>query len=125
MAGAALAVPDLSGSCLTPAAGRDRPPAAAVLPGAGGRPVRIQRPLPGLSRILALLGCGVGAATRWRDVPAVAPGRMSDPRAALPLWRTGDETWLSIGGEKHPVAVVLGPQGLNRHPETRRQGGDL
>ena len=65
----------------------------------------------GLSRILARLGCGVGAATLWRDVQAVAPGRLLDPQAALPAWVEVDETWLSIGGEKRPVAVVLGPQG--------------
>ena len=33
----------------------------------------------GLSRILALLGCGVGAATLWRDMQAVAPGWEPDP----------------------------------------------
>ncbi len=65
----------------------------------------------GLVRILDLLGCGVGAATLWRDVQAVAPGRMPDPQTVLPAWVAGDETWLSIGGEKRPVAVVLGPKG--------------
>ena len=34
----------------------------------------------GLARILALLGCGVGATTLWRDVQAVAPGREPDPQ---------------------------------------------
>ncbi|MCY4521401.1 MAG: hypothetical protein OXC13_11560 [Caldilineaceae bacterium] len=52
----------------------------------------------GLSRILALLGCGVGAATLWRDVQAVAPGLAPDPQADLPSWVAGDETWLSLGG---------------------------
>ncbi|MYD90828.1 MAG: hypothetical protein F4Y08_10910 [Caldilineaceae bacterium SB0662_bin_9] len=33
----------------------------------------------GLSRLLARLGCGVGAATLWRDVQAVAPGLAPDP----------------------------------------------
>ena len=65
----------------------------------------------GLVRILDLLGCGVGAATLWRDVQAVAPGRMPDPQAVLPAWVEVDETWLPIGGEKRPVAVVLGPKG--------------
>ena len=65
----------------------------------------------GLSRILALLGCGVGAATLWRDVQAVAPGLAPDPQAALPPWVEVDETWLSIGGVKRPVAVVPGPKG--------------
>jgi len=65
----------------------------------------------GLSRLLALLGCGVGAATLWRDVQAVAPGLMPDPQANLPPWVAGDETWLPIGGVKRPVAVVLGPKG--------------
>ncbi len=65
----------------------------------------------GLARILALLGCGVGAATLWRDVQAVAPGREPDPQAPLPAWVEVDETWLPIGGAKRPVAVVLGPQG--------------
>ena len=65
----------------------------------------------GLSRILALLGCGVGATTLWRDVQTVAPGRGPDPQAALTAWVEVDETWLSIGGEKRPVAVVLGPGG--------------
>ena len=67
--------------------------------------------LRGLVRILDLLGCGVGAATLWRDVQAVAPGRRPDPQAVLPAWLEVDETWLSIGGEKRPVAVVLGPKG--------------
>ncbi len=67
--------------------------------------------LRGLVRILDLLGCGVGAATLWRDVQAVAPGRMPDPQAALSPWLEVDETWLSIGGAKRPVAVVLGPTG--------------
>ncbi len=65
----------------------------------------------GLSRLLALLGCGVGAATLWRDVQAVAPGLMPDPQAALPSWVEVDETWLPLGGVKRPVAVVLGPRG--------------
>jgi hypothetical protein len=34
---------------------------------------------------------------------------MPDPQAALPPWGAGNETWLSIGGAKHPVAMVLGP----------------
>ena len=63
----------------------------------------------GLVRILDLLGCGVGAATLWRDVQAVAPGRMPDPQAALPPWVARDETWLSIGSAKRPVAVAAGP----------------
>ena len=74
--------------------------------------------LRGLARILGLLGCGVGPATLWRDVQAVAPGRAPDPEAALhdpqtkrKPWVEVDETWLSIGGEKRPVAVVLGPGG--------------
>ncbi|MCY4522822.1 MAG: transposase, partial [Caldilineaceae bacterium] len=65
----------------------------------------------GLSRLLALLGCGVGAATLWRDVQAVAPSLAPDPQADLPSWVEVDETWLSLGGAKRPVAVVLGPQG--------------
>ncbi|MXZ42676.1 MAG: hypothetical protein F4Z18_13130 [Caldilineaceae bacterium SB0666_bin_21] len=65
----------------------------------------------GLVRLLDLLGCGVGAATLWRDVQAVAPGRAPDPQAKLPSWVEVDETWLSLGGEKRPVAVVLGPKG--------------
>ena len=65
----------------------------------------------GLSRILALLGCRVGAATLWRDVQAVAPGLAPDPQAALPSWVEVDETWLPLGGVKRPVAVVLGPRG--------------
>ncbi|MCY4521643.1 MAG: hypothetical protein OXC13_12800 [Caldilineaceae bacterium] len=36
----------------------------------------------------------MGATTLWRDVPAA-----------------GDEIWLPVGGEKRPVAVVLGLQG--------------
>ena len=64
-----------------------------------------------LSRLLARLGCGVGAATLWRDVQAVAPGRAPDPQTKLPSWVEVDETWLSIGGVKRPVAVVLGPEG--------------
>ncbi len=71
----------------------------------------------GLVRILDLLGCGVGAATLWRDVQAVAPGRMPDPQAALPSRVEVDETWLSIGGEKRPAAVVLGPKGERLDPE--------
>ena len=63
----------------------------------------------GLVRILDLLGCGVGAATLWQDVQAVAPGRRPDPQATLPTWVAVDETSLSIGGIKRPV--VLGPKG--------------
>ena len=59
----------------------------------------------GLSRILTLLGCGVGAATLRRDVQTIAP----DPPVTLPLWVEVDEE-LPIG-EKHPVAVILGPTG--------------
>ncbi|MCE2467618.1 MAG: hypothetical protein J4G06_06300 [Caldilineaceae bacterium] len=65
----------------------------------------------GLSRLLALLGCGLGAATLWRDVQAVTRGRAPDSQAALPSWVEVDEIWLSIGGEEQPVAVVLGPKG--------------
>ena len=43
----------------------------------------------GLARILALLGGGVGAATLWRDVPAVAPGREPPAGAAADLGRGG------------------------------------
>ena len=64
----------------------------------------------GLSCLLALLGCGVGAATLWRDVQAVVSGLAPDPQADLLPWVEVDETWLSIGGEKRPVAVVLGPK---------------
>ncbi len=67
--------------------------------------------LRGLSRLLALLGCGVGAATLWRDVQVVAPGRAPDPQAKLPLWVGVDGTWLFLGGAKQPVAAVLGPKG--------------
>ena len=74
--------------------------------------------LRGLSRILDLPGCGVGPATLWRDVQAVAPGRAPDPEADLhdpqtqrKAWVEVDDTWLSIGGEKRPVAVVPGPKG--------------
>ena len=81
--GATPAVPGLPGQRLAPAARRHLPPATPDLPGAGGRPVRalhrfagpVPAPVP---------GCGVGAATLWRDVQAVAPGRTPDPQAALP-----------------------------------------
>ena len=33
------------------------------------------------------------------------------PKAKLPSWVEVDETWLSIGSVKRPVAVVLGPEG--------------
>ena len=65
----------------------------------------------GLVRLLDLLGCGVGAATLWRDVQAVAPGLAPDPQAQQPPWVEVDETWLSLGGAKRPVAMVLGPKG--------------
>ena len=65
----------------------------------------------GLVHLLDLLGCGVGAATLWRDVQAVAPGWAPDPQAKLPSWVEVDETWLSLGDVKRPVAVVLGPKG--------------
>ena len=42
----------------------------------------------------------MGAATLWRDV-----------QAQRKFWVDVDETWLSIGGEKRPVAVVPGPKG--------------
>ena len=54
--------------------------------------------LRGLSRILALPGCGVGAARH-------------DPQTQRQSWVEVDETWLSIGGEQRPVAVVPGPKG--------------
>ena len=41
----------------------------------------------------------------------MAPGRAPDPQAKLPSWVEVDETWLSIGGVKRPVTVVLGPKG--------------
>ena len=44
-------------------------------------------------------------------VQAVAPGRLHDPQADLPARVEVDEPWLSIGDEKHPVAVALGPGG--------------
>ncbi len=67
--------------------------------------------LRGLVRIRDLLDCGMGAATLWQDVQAVAPDRIPDPQAALPVWLEVDETWLSIGGAERLVAVVLGPKG--------------
>ena len=67
--------------------------------------------LRGLSRILALFGCGVGIATLWRNLQAVAPDLAPDPEAKLPAWFKVDETWLSLGGVKRPVAVVLGTKG--------------
>ena len=75
--------------CLAPAAGCDRLPTAPGLPGAGDSHVRSFR---GLVCLLDLLGCGVGAATLWRDVQAVAPGLAPDPQAQLPPWVAGDET---------------------------------
>ena len=42
--------------------------------GTGGGAVCTQRPCPGPVPNLALLGCGVGAATLWRDMQAVALG---------------------------------------------------
>ena len=125
--------PSANGRCLRP---RLPAPNAEPVPGAAMAPV--PAPLPpgvtarqrpqsfrelvtslyvhsvsfrGLVRILDLLGCGVGVATLWRDVQAVAPGRMPDPQVALPPWVKVDETWLPIGGAKRPVAVLLGPQG--------------
>ena len=90
--------------------GRDYPP-ALVLPGAGDGSVCAQRQFPGLVRILDLRGCGVGTATPSRDVQAVAPGWIPDPQAGLPPGVEVDETWLSIGSAKRPVAVVLRPKG--------------
>ncbi len=60
----------------------------------------------------------MGAATLWRDVQAEAPGLMPDPQAVLSPWLAVDETWLSIGGAKRPVAMVPGPKGerLDRQP---------
>lgn len=88
----AVACPALAGQGpprqhLAPAARRDLPPAAADLPGTGGGPVlRGQRQSRGLSRILALFGCGVGTATLWRDVQAVAPSLVPDPEAKSNPW---------------------------------------
>jgi len=84
-----------------------------------GVPGRRLAPAPGVSfrglvRLLDLLGCGVGAATLWRDVQAMAPDLAPDPQAAVDAWLEVDETWLSIDGCKQPVAVVLGPQGERR-----------
>ena len=74
--GATLAVQSLPGQRLAPAARRDLPPASAEL--VANLYVHSVS-FRGLSRILALLGCGVGAATLWRDVQAVAPGLAPDP----------------------------------------------
>ena len=67
--------------------------------------------LRGLSRLLALLGCGVGAATLWRDVQAVASGLAPDPQAKLPLWVEVEGPGCPSGACKRPVAMVLGPKG--------------
>ena len=69
------------------------------------------QPLHPLRVGLPGLGIGSGAATLWRDVQAVAPGRAPDPQAQLPPWVEVDETWLSLGGVKRPMAVVPGPKG--------------
>ena len=60
----------------------------------------------------------MGAATLWRDIQAVAPGRVPDPEADLhdpqakrKSWVEVDETWLPVGGAKRPMAVVPGPKG--------------
>ena len=106
-ASATLAVQGLFGQCLAPVA-HQRPQAFRELVTA----MYVHSvSFRGLVRLLDLLGCGVGAATLWRDVQAVAPGRAPDPQAKLPSWVEVDETWLSLGGEKRPVAVVLGPKG--------------
>ncbi len=63
----------------------------------------------GLVRILDCWAAG------WARPPCGGTcRRMPDPQAVLPTWGAGDETWLSIGGEKRPVAVVLGPKGERR-----------
>ena len=67
----------------------------------------------GLGRLLDLLGCGVEAAPLWRD-----------PQAKLPSWVEVDETWLSLGGVKRPVAVVPGPQGARLDRRLRGPGFD-
>ena len=42
----------------------------------------------------------------------MAPGRERHGlEAQLTAWVEVDETWLSVGGEKRPVAAVLGPKG--------------
>ena len=70
--------------------------------------------------VLDLLGCGVDAATLWRDVPVVAP----DPQANLPPWVKVDETWLSVGSAKRPVAVILGLKGERLDLRLSRPGCD-
>lgn len=47
----------------------------------------------------------------WRDVQAVFPVLVPGPQVALPSWLAMDKTWLSIGGGRRPLAVVLGPKG--------------
>ena len=62
-------------------------------------------------------GKGRGDLSQARqDVQAVAPGRVPDPQAKLPLWVEVDETWLSIGGALWEVLM----QGRVRlQPEVR------
>ena len=66
-----------------------------------------------LSHILDLLGCGVGAATLWCDVQAVAPGPRPAGEADA-VGRGGRD--LAHRGGKRPVAVVLGPPGRTAGP---------
>ncbi len=81
----------------------------------------------GLSRLLAQLGCGVGAATLWWDVQAVAPGLAPDPQTKLPPWSRWTRPGCPSGASSAPEAVVLGRR-MCREPDLHypsRLGKDL
>ncbi len=65
----------------------------------------------GLSRLLALLGCGVGAATLWRDVQAVAAtlemhGCFETVRRELREWTCDDADRIRSWGPETDVDVA-------------------
>ena len=107
----ALVVQSLPGQGRSTAARRDFLPVPAVLPGVGGRPVRAQCRLPE-----SVPDPGPAGLRGGRRHPVAARAGGGSGPDARPVGRSVgiagvDETRLSIGGVKCPVAVVLGSKG--------------
>ena len=119
----ALVVQGRPGPGRSAAARRDLPPATADLPGPGSRPECVLRQLAGPVPASGPVGLRGGGRHPVAGCVGGGPGRAPDPQAKLPPWVEVDETWLSIGGAKRPVAVVLGPKG--ERLDLRRVAGSV